>query len=159
MNVRIAVIEGFATLVCSLPALAQEIPVDVKGCGTAAPVIIDKAGDMTIGHSIIRGTADSVSTGTPFDKTTYECRSVWTATKAGLEFTDRCTHVDRDGDRVFTQASGTFKAVKTIILAGTGKYEGISGRLVGQFNAAYPTTPSGMSGFCWAAKGAYSLRK
>jgi hypothetical protein len=159
MNIRIAATEGFVALVCSLPALAQEIPVDVKGCGTAVPVIIDKAGDVTIGLSSIRGTADNVSAGGPFDKTTYECRAVWTATKSGLEFTDRCTHVDRDGDRVFTQASGTFKAVKTTIVAGTGKYEGISGRLEGQFNAAYPTTPSGMSGFCWEAKGAYSLKK
>jgi len=159
MNVRIAVTLGFVALVCLSPAFAQEIPVDVKGCGTGEAVIIDKAGDVTIGHSIYRGTTDSVSAGGPFDKTTHECRVVWTGTKAGLEFTNRCTNFDRDGDRFLWETSGTFKAFKTTIFAGTGKYEGISGRLEGHFNAVYPRTSSGISGSCWVAKGAYSLKK
>jgi hypothetical protein len=159
MSVRTAVSEGLVVFACAFPAWAQETPIDIRGCGTSERAIIDKAGDVVIGVSVFRGVTDSAPAGGPLDKSTHECRSVWTSSKAGFDFTNRCTNVDRDGDKVFWETSGTPQAMKTRIFAGTGKYEGISGRMEARFDTLYPATPSGTSGGCWTAKGGFSLKK
>jgi len=148
---------SIAILAASISAAwGSEYAVETKGCLTSEPMVIDKAGDVVIGTNDTRGVTDVSSTGPLNGKSTHECRVLWTATKAGVEFTNRCTNVSQSGDRTFTTASGTAKSFEWKYIAGTGKFAGISGGGTGSLDRPYPRSPK-LSGACWAGKGSYSL--
>src|SRR5690242_4713952 len=48
---------------CSLPSLAQEMHVELKGCLTSETTILDRAGDTVIGMTVTRGVTDRVGAG------------------------------------------------------------------------------------------------
>jgi hypothetical protein len=143
----------------SVAAYAQDSSSEQRGCITSESSVIDRTADVVIGHSVTRGVSDSIPAGGLWDKTTHDCRSVWTSSKAGLEFTNRCTNVDRDGDKFFTVATGTTTSFKWSYIAGTGKYAGITGGGSGGFETVYPRTSPAVSGACWRGKGTYRLSK
>ena len=154
---------NFLTVVLALliihpfTSLADELDYELKGCGTTEAMIINKAGDITIGQSISRGITESIPSGGAFDNMTYECRSVWHASGEGGEFTNRCTFVEVDGDKTLGISSGSFKGWEWRFIGGTGKWEGITGGgsagPVGKFGRLSET----VSGFCWRGKGKYKL--
>lgn len=147
-------------IACSLPVAAEEVS-EQRGCFTSEATVIDRAGDVVIGQSEVRGVTDSIPPGVgPWDKTTHHCRSVWTNSKAGYEFSNRCTNVDRDGDKFFTMAFGSsLKSFKWVYLAGTGKYAGISGGGEASVEEVYPRATPTVGGACWRGKGSYTLKK
>lgn len=158
MKTRVAVMGGL--FLCSVPLHASDTPVNVRGCFTSEALVIDRAGDTVIGHSEIRGVTDSIPPGGAWDKTTHHCRSVWTSSKAGYEFSNRCTNVDRDGDKFFTMAFGSsLKSFKWVYVAGTGKYAGIAGGGDASIEDVYPRTTPTVGGACWRGKGSYSIQK
>ena len=134
-------------------SLADELDYALKGCGTSEAMIIDNAGDITIGQSISRGITESVPPGGAFDNMTYECRSVWHASIEGGEFTNRCTFVDIDGDKTLGISAGSFKGWEWRFIGGTGKWKGITGGgpsgPVGKFGRLSET----VNGYCWQGKG------
>jgi hypothetical protein len=85
---------------------------------------------------------------------TIYCRSLWTITKTVYEFSNRCTHVDRDGDRFLTMANGTtINAFRWVYLAGTGKYAGISGAGDAVLEKTYPKRGPTSGGACFKITG------
>ena len=77
---------SIAILAASISAAwGADYAVEVKGCLTSEPAVIDKAGDVVIGTNDTRGVTDVSSTGPLNGKVTHECRVLWTATKAGVE--------------------------------------------------------------------------
>lgn len=154
-----AAIAAALLLPFSLPTHASEVTSEQRGCFTSEAVALDRAGDVVIGHSEVRGVTDSVPPGAIWDKTTHHCRSVWTSSKAGYEFSNRCTNVDRDGDKFFTMAFGSsLKSFKWVYIGGTGKYAGISGGGNASIEAVYPRATPTVSGACWRGKGSYTLK-
>jgi len=73
-----------ALLAFAVPAWAQEIPVELKGCYSSETTVIDRAGDVLIGMTVVRGGTDRVSPGPFPEKTMHDCRVIFTASKAGL---------------------------------------------------------------------------
>jgi hypothetical protein len=144
----------------AIPAWASEVAVNVRGCFTSESSVIDRAGDVVIGQSELRGLSDSVPPGGAWDKTTHHCRSVWTSSKTSYEFSNRCTNVDRDGDKFFTMSYGSsLKSFKWVYLAGTGKYEGITGGGDASVDEVYPRTTPAVAGACWRGTGSYTIKK
>lgn len=140
-------------------AWAQETAYEVRGCGVNEASVIDKAGDMTIASSQTRGNADFTSPGMPPVKFTYECRAVLHFSKAGAEFSNRCTFVDPDGDRLVGASNGTPKGWQWRYLGGTGKWEGITGGGPGVPDGTYARMSPSVAGSCYKATGTYTLKK
>jgi len=153
-----AVLAVAAAIACA-PALAQEKPYEIKVCSTTEGSVIDKTGDMTILSNVTRGIADSVQPGGAFDKTTFECRSVVDASKAGVSYTSRCTFVDADGHKVIGASVGTQQGWKWTFLGGTGKWEGIQGGGTGKSTGPYPRLSPAVSAGCGLAVGTYSFKR
>lgn len=149
---------GWLLVVTAYPALAQDVAYDFRGCGTAESTVIDRAGDMVIVQGISRGIADSISSGGPFDKMTYECRSIAHASKQDVEFTNRCVFVDADGHKLMGTSTGSPKGWQWRFLAGTGKWEGIKGGGPGLPETAYARFSPSITGGCYRARGSYSLK-
>lgn len=146
-------------LLTASPLCAREVT-EQRGCFTSETMVIDRAGDVVIGQSEVRGVSDGLTPGSPWDRTTHHCRSVWTSSNAGYEFSNRCTNVDGDGDRFFTMAFGTsLKSFKWVYIAGTGKHAGITGGGEASIEQVYPRTTPTLGGACWRGKGTYSIKK
>ena len=140
-------------------AWAQETTYEVRGCGVNEASVIDKAGDMTIASSQTRGNADLTRPGMPAVKFTYECRSVVNFSKEGAEFSNRCTFVDPDGDRLVGASNGTPKEWQWRYLGGTGKWTGITGGGPGVPDGAYARMSPSVTGSCYKATGTYTIKK
>ena len=147
-----------AILVCA-PVFAQEQGYEIRICSTTEASVIDRAGESTILANVTRGIADSVKPGGPFDKTTFECRAVVDASKAGFSYASRCTFVDADGHKVVGGSVGTQEGWTWTFLGGTGKWEGIQGGGTGKSTARYPRLSPAVSAGCGLAKGTYSLKR
>lgn len=144
---------------CALTAWSQDIPVELKGCLVTETTVIDRAGDVVIGVNVTRGVTDRVGPGPFPEKTTHDCRVVFTASPAGVEFSNRCNFVDAQGDRIISAADGTRDSFKWRWIAGTGKFQGITGSGTGKIDSSYPRANPAVSGSCWSGKGTYAIRK
>ena len=144
---------------CVFPAWAQETPIELKGCLTSETTVIDRAGDVVIGMNVTRGVTDRVGSGTFPEKTMHDCRVVFTASPAGIEFNNRCNFVDAQGDKIISVAQGTRDSFQWKWVAGTGKFQGITGSGTGKIDANYPRANPTLSGSCWSGKGTYAIKK
>jgi hypothetical protein len=133
-----------------------ETPVEMKGCLVTESAVLDKVGEVTIGINVTRGSIDV--TGGPSDKMTHDCRVVWSASKTGVEFTNRCVNADKDGDKTITMASGTPKSFQWKYLSGSGKFQGISGGGTAEIVTRYPNRGN-VSASCWQGRGTYTLAR
>lgn len=158
MRIRVYAIAA-AMAGVSLAVQAQERPYEIKVCSTSESTVIDKTGEVTILAGVTRGIADSVATGGPFDKTTFECRGVTNASKAGVDYNSRCTFIDADGHKVVGATVGTAQGWTWKFLGGTGKWEGIEGSGTGKSVAQYPRLSPTVSAGCGISKGTYTLKK
>lgn len=159
MELRAVLSASLAGLAWSSPTWAQEIPIEMKGCYSAETTIIDRAGDVIIGMNVVRGVTDHVGPASFPDKTMHDCRVIFTASKAGVEFSNRCNFVDAQGDKILSVATGTRDAFQWKWIAGTGKFEGITGSGTAKTDAIYPRANPAISGACWSGKGTYSIKK
>jgi len=146
------------TLVAA-PLLAQERTYEIRVCSTAETTVIDRAGEVALLASVTRGIADSVVPGGPFDKTSFECRSVTNASKAGVDYNSRCVFIDADGHKVVGATAGTAQGWTWKFLGGTGKWEGIDGGGTGKSAGPYPRISPAVTAGCGVAKGAYTIKK
>jgi hypothetical protein len=138
------------------PAWAADTSFEMKGCLANESTVLDTVGDVTVGMNVTRGTMDLV--GAPADKMIHDCRVLWVASKAGLEFTNRCVNIDKDGDKHVTMATGTPKSFQWRFLSGSGKYAGISGSGTGEIHSPYPRGKN-FGASCWQGRGTYALSK
>jgi len=160
MKLRVALTGTFIGLAFPIGTWAQEIAVELKGCYSTETTIIDRAGDVVFGMNVTRGVTDKVAGPASFpDKLMHDCRVVFTASKAGVEFTNRCNFVDAAGDKILSAASGTRDTFQWKWVAGTGKFEGITGVGTAKIDAVYPRANPTVSGGCWSGKGTYSIKK
>jgi len=141
------------------PALAQELPYDIKLCGVQEVTVIDRARDIVITHYVTRGIVDSFLPNHPFDKLSYECRGLTHSSKEGGELATRCTFLDAEGHKALGYGVGPPKEWRWTFLGGTGKFEGISGGGTATPFAAYPKLSPTIGAGCNRATGTYSLKK
>jgi hypothetical protein len=135
---------------------ASETSFNMKGCLANESTVLDTVGEVTVGMNVTRGTMDFV--GMPTDKMTHDCRVLWVASKAGLEFTNRCVNIDKDGDKTITMAMGTPKSFQWKFLSGSGKFAGISGSGTGEIHSPYPRGKN-IGASCWQGRGTYTLNR
>ena len=67
--------------------------------------------------------------------------------------------VDAAGDKILSATSGTRDSFQWKWVAGTGKFEGITGSDTGKIDAVYPRANPAVSGGGWSGKGTYSIKK
>ncbi|MDH4323988.1 MAG: hypothetical protein OEW90_07585 [Betaproteobacteria bacterium] len=157
---RIAKSFAIALLVgAPLAALAQSVPYDIKVCNITEATVIDSAGDVTVLATHGRGITDSNPAGGPFDGTTYECRSVMDASKVSVEFSGRCTFVDKDGHKALGAFTGTPKGWEWKFVGGTGKWEGIRGGGTTKPLKQYARLSPTVTAACAHATGTYEINK
>jgi len=157
MNVRAtAIAVSVAALAVASAVQAAEYEIQLKGCSTSDAAVLDKAGDAVIGTNDTRGTIEATSKGPINGRAIHHCSTVWTASKAGVEFVNRCTNANSSGDKTLTTTSGSPKSFQWKYIAGTGKLAGIQGGGTGSFDQPYPRNGS-VSGGCWSSKGTYTL--
>ena len=142
--------------VCTAPITYAQTPIEMKGCLVTESSVLDKVGEVTIGVNVTRGNIDV--TGGPSDKMTHDCRVVWSASKAGVEFNNRCVNTDNDGDKTISVASGTPKSFQWKYLSGSGKFQGISGSGTAEITTRYPRGGN-VSASCWQGRGTYTLAR
>ncbi len=146
-------------LLAGAPVAAPAQTYDLKLCSTTEATVIDRAGDVVVVATQVRGMTDSNPPGGPFDNTSYECRGVMNASKTVVEFSGRCTFVDTDGHKALGAFSGTPKGWEWKFVGGTGKWEGIQGggltKPLKQYARLSPTVTAG----CAHATGSYSIQK
>jgi hypothetical protein len=159
MNVQFAMSSCLLATCCAVPAWGQSMPIELKGCLTSETTVIDRAGDVVIGMNVTRGVTDRVGAGSFPEKTTNDCRVVFHASPSTFEFSNRCNFVDAQGDRIISVANGTRDSFHWQWIAGTGKFEGITGSGTGKIDANYPRANPTVSGACWSGKGTYSIKK
>lgn len=133
---------------------AAEMPIEMKGCLVNESSVLAKVGEVTIGTNVTRGHIDL--TGGLSDKMTHDCRVVWSASKAGVEFTNRCVNIDKDGDKTISMATGTPKSFQWKYLSGSGKFQGIRGGGTAEIVTRYPRA-GGVNASCWEGRGTYTL--
>lgn len=142
-------------------AVAKEIPYSMRGCSVTDVSVLAKAGGVTIGSSKARGASASIPPGNPesFDAMAYECHSTWNASKAGVEFSGRCTFVGKGDDRLVGAYTSNGAGWDWKFLSGTGKWEGIKGggqsKVVLRPAKLKPSVTTG----CWESTGSYTLAK
>ena len=142
---------------CAAPAAwAADTPIEMSGCYTTDADVLAKVGDVTAGTTVSRGYMDIK--GGPTDRMTHECRVVWSASKAGLEFTNRCVNVDKDGDKTISMSNGKPKSYQWMFLSGTGKYQGITGSGTAEVTKHYPRSGA-VAVACWEGRGTYTLNR
>jgi len=135
-------------------AWAADYPFEAKGCLVNEATVLGKVGDVTVGTNVTRGNIDMIGART--EQFTHDCRVLWSASKAGLEFTNRCINTDKDSDKTISVATGTPKSFQWKFVSGTGKFAGITGGGTGEVVTRYPrAAPVSVS--CWQGKGAYTL--
>jgi hypothetical protein len=88
----------------------------------------------------------------------HDCRVLWSASKAGLEFTNSCVNTDKDGDKIISMATGTPKSFQWKYLSGSGKFQGITGSGTAEIVTRYPRSGN-VSGSCWQGRGTYTLNR
>ena len=135
-------------------AWAADYPFESKGCLVNEATVLGKVGDVTVGTNVTRGNIDM--TGGKSDQFTHDCRVLWSASKAGLEFTNRCINTDKDGDKTISVATGTPKSFQWKFISGTGKFAGIAGGGSGEIVTRYPRAEP-VSVSCWQGQGTYTL--
>lgn len=154
-KIPLALLLAWAPLV----SLAQSNSYELKLCSVTESTVIDRAGETTVLAGHIRGLSDSVPPGGPFDRMTYECRSVINASKTAVEFSGRCSFVDTDGHKALGTFAGNPKGWTWTFLAGTGKWEGIEGGGTTKPLAQYPRYSPLVSASCALATGTYNVKK
>lgn len=153
---RLTLAAAALSAVCAAPIAYAQTPIEMKGCLVTESAVLDKVGEVTIGINVTRGNIDVK--GGPSDMMTHDCRVVWSASKAGVEFTNRCVNIDKDGDKTITMASGTPKSFQWKYLSGSGKFQGISGGGTGETVTPYPRSGN-VSASCWQGRGTYTLAR
>ena len=133
---------------------AADYPFEAKGCVVTEATVLGKVGDVTVGTNVTRGQIDIA--GGKSDRLTHDCRVLWSASKAGVEFTNRCINTDKDGDKNISVASGSPKSFQWKYIGGTGKFTGIAGGGSGEITTRYPRAEA-VSVSCWQGKGMYTL--
>ena len=137
-------------------ARAADTPFEFKGCLANETTIIDTVEGVTAGMNVTRGTMDLV--GAPADKMLHDCRTLWIASKTGVEFTNRCVNIDKDGDKHITMATGSPKSFQWKFVSGSGKYAGISGAGTAEVTTPYPRAKN-VSASCYQGRGTYTLKQ
>lgn len=142
---------------CAAPAVwAADTPIELSGCYTTEATVLAKVGDVTAGTNVTRGYMDIK--GGLADRATHDCRVVWTASKAGLEFTNRCVNTDKDGDRTISMSTGTPKSFHWKYVSGSGKFQGITGGGTAEVVKHYPRSGA-IAVACWQGRGTYTLNR
>jgi hypothetical protein len=129
---------------CLVPTVSSAETYDIKGCGITEATVVDKVGEMATGQNITRGFVESLQPGGPFDKTSYQCRSIWHSAAGGVEFTSRCTFMDSDGNKLIGTSAGTPKGWQWPFVGGSGKWSGITGGGPGEPMTQYPRRHGGL---------------
>jgi len=151
LAVSMSLIAGAATGIAR-----AETPFEFKGCIANESAVLDTVDGVTVGMNVTRGTMDLV--GAPADKMLHDCRVLWLASKAGVEFTNRCVNLDKDGDKHVTMATGTPKSFQWKFVSGSGKYAGITGGGTAEITTPYPRG-KGINASCYQGRGTYTLKQ
>ena len=141
----------------------QEIPVSIRSCSSFDAVIFDRVsdainGEVLVGTNVIRGITDRVGPGPFPEKMSHDCRVVFTAAGTRIDFSNRCVYVDAEGDKIISEASGNQHSFQWKWVAGTGKFEGVTGNGTATTDALYPRVNAAVGSGCWTGKGSYSLK-
>ena len=80
------------------------------------------------GHGSVVGTTFNDSGSGPLHHGIAECVYVFSSSDGVGPLKGYCAFGDSDGDRIFTEFTGEGAAGTNVIMGGTGKYSGISGR-------------------------------
>jgi hypothetical protein len=153
---------AFAAALSVPSVLAADLPkegnYDFMSCytGVSNAIAFSKAHGATT--SELTGTIQSSPPGGMFDKVAFRCLSFDTTLDNKTTSTTMCEGVDKDGDRYLNHIVNDGQASTRRVVAGTGKYEGMtaSGTVMGM--GPYAVVKPGTFQNCSHQVGTYKMR-
>ena len=150
------------------PAAAAELPkegtYDLLSCWSGTGTNIQLSKDFGFSYELT-GSNISNPPGGAFDKTSYRCVGLFTNIEGQITQTQVCETVDQSGDRFLAQTTTedpgqegvSPRRIRENVIAGTGKYEGMTRTGVNQ-TYAVPEMKPGTFQRCGHATGTYKLK-
>lgn len=138
--------------------MAKEGRLDVSSCwsGTNSVIAVSKT-DLAFSYEMT-GTTRSNPSGGAFDMTTFRCVGIVTAIGGKSPGTAVCESVDKDGHKWFAQYVGDGPKYTGTVLAGAGKYEGMTATFNTENVGPFPTVKPGTFQNCNRQTGTYKLK-
>lgn len=140
--------------------LPKEGPMNLMLCmaGESPPTMIFSKENL-LGTLHWSGTLWNPTAGGPFDAMSGECAGHYNVGATGVDSTGQCQYVDSDGDKMLVLIPVNHNGVGTWgVVAGTGKYKGITGG--GDFKPLRQFPPAPQQGHavtCSTITGNYKL--
>ena len=162
MRTTVAFGETFVGLTLGCAALAADLPkegsYDFMSCysGTVNPMEFSKT--QTANTTEIRGTIVSNPAGGLFDKVAFRCMSMNYTADGKPSGMTLCEGVDKDGDKYLSQLVVEGSQQTRKVVAGTGKYEGMTASGTAVSIGPFGTNVSGQTQNCTHQTGTYKLK-
>jgi hypothetical protein len=141
------------------PGVPKEGSYDVTSCGsgTNSVVEVSKTARYSTNESV--GITRSNPPGGFLDMTTYHCMSLGGTLDGKYTGEMYCDVVDKDGDRYLSHfRNEPGKPPTSEVLAGTGKYEGMTRTGTSQSMGQFPSVKQGASAGCARQTGTYKMK-
>ncbi|HET7528114.1 MAG TPA: hypothetical protein VFK10_19390 [Burkholderiaceae bacterium] len=144
-------------------ATAQGVPKEGSfeivncGSGTNSIVEISKTARFTSAEQV--GTTRSMPSGGYLDMTTYHCMSLGITLDGKYTGHAYCEGVDRDGDKYISHLWSTDGGkTSSEVIAGTGKFEGMTRTGTSESLGAFPAIKPGAFAGCGRQTGTYKMK-
>ena len=151
-----------AAIASALPAFPADIPkegrYDYTSCFSGSNNIIEFSKTHTATSSEFTGTNRSNPPGGLYDRTTFRCVAMSYSFEGKGAGTTVCEVVDKDGDKLLTRFVVEGSKLDRLVMAGTGKYEGIVSSGVAESLGPFPVVKPGTFQNCSRQTGTYKLK-
>ena len=138
--------------------LPREGPVDFYNCFGGDHQSIKLQDNVMVGAWRLWGATYTVPAGKPFDVAAMYCFGTYSWLVDKETEHGYCDVTDADGDKLVWTYNGKDFVSSGPIIAGTGKYEGMTGSLTSRPVTMYPSTAPANHHRCHRVEGTYRLR-
>jgi hypothetical protein len=131
---------------------------DLMTCQSGTTTTMEVSANARASSNEFIGNTRSTPPGGFLDMTTYHCQSLGVTLNGKYSGSYICEGIDKDGDRYMSR--GTTDGAKTTaeVLAGTGKYEGLTRTGSVESVGVFPTIKPGTFTGCSHQTGAYKMK-
>jgi len=158
-KVALSIVSALALGCATAQGAPKEGSFEIVNCGSGTNSIVEvsKAARFTSAEQV--GTTRSMPPGGYLDMTTYHCMSLGVTLDGNYTGHTYCEGVDRDGDKYISHLWSTDGGkTSSEVIAGTGKFEGMTRTGKSESLGAFPAIKPGTFTGCGRQTGTYKMR-
>ena len=161
-RIESAIVAAFAAaLVVAAAATARaqgkEMKVENWNCWGGTAILIAPVKDTVLATYQLTGTTRSVTPGGFLDGSSFECIGSSEVIAGAVNMAGHCLVVDKTGDKVWGRTTRNKDEDSFVYLGGTGKYQGITGKIGYARPVNYPSPRAGTFTGCALSSGTARL--